>query len=95
MILSVASVWEMQIKLQIGKLRLESPLSLLLELQQKTNGLKILPISLQHVLVIETLPLLHKDPFDRILLAQAQIEDLMFVSADTLLKNYSSKIIWS
>lgn len=62
LLLSVVSVWEMQIKLQLGKLRLALPLKEIIE---------ILPVTLAHVLALENLPAYHKDPFDRLLVAQA------------------------
>lgn len=67
--LSAASVWEMQIKLQMGKLKLTLPLAELIESQQQTNNLQILPVLLTHVLALEHLPAHHKDPFDRLLIA--------------------------
>lgn len=87
LMLSVASVWEMQIKQQLGKLTLRLPLSELIEDQQKTNGVEILPISLAHVLALEALPPHHKDPFDRLLIAQANAEQIGLLSADPVLGN--------
>jgi PIN domain nuclease of toxin-antitoxin system len=66
LVLSVASVWEMQIKIQQGKLRFTVPLGELVESQRQTNGVQVLPIELEHVLALDTLPALHKDPFDRL-----------------------------
>ena len=63
LILSVASVWEIQIKRDLGKLRLPLPLLDVVASQQKTNNLRVLPVSLAHVLALEALPLYHKDPF--------------------------------
>ena len=63
LMLSVASVWEMQIKLQLGKLKLDIPLRILIENQQQKNDLKILSINLEHTLALDELPLHHKDPF--------------------------------
>jgi len=71
LLLSVVSVWEMQIKLQLGKLRLALPLKEIIETQQQTNSIEILPVTLAHVLALENLPAYHKDPFDRLLVAQA------------------------
>lgn len=87
-IISVASLWEMQIKLAIGKLTLRLPLAEVVREQQKQNGFEILPITLQHVLALETLPMHHKDPFDRLLIAQAQAEGLPLLSADAVFDQY-------
>jgi PIN domain nuclease of toxin-antitoxin system len=61
-LVSVASVWEMQIKTQLGKLKLSLPLTDILENQRQANGVEILPITLPHVLAVDQLPLHHKDP---------------------------------
>jgi PIN domain nuclease of toxin-antitoxin system len=94
LILSVASVWEMQIKLQLGKLKLQPSLNILVEAQQRANDLQILPIELGHVLALSDLPPHHKDPFDRILVAQALAEDAYLVSADEALARYPASLFW-
>jgi PIN domain nuclease of toxin-antitoxin system len=81
-ILSIASVWEMQIKLQLGKLNLNSSLPNLIDNQQRVNNLQILPIDLTHIYALNNLPLHHKDPFDRLLIAQAIVEQIPIVSID-------------
>jgi PIN domain nuclease of toxin-antitoxin system len=93
-LLSVASIWEMQIKLQLGKLSLDLPLAKVIESQQQTNGIEVLPIILSHVLELDSLPAYHKDPFDRLLIAQARIEDAVLVSNDQVFTNYSIKLLW-
>ena len=94
LILSVASVWEIQIKMQLGKLKLSLPISELIESQQRTNNIQILPIELSHVLALDNLPLHHKDPFDRLLIAQTQTEDAYIISKDPMLANYTVNLIW-
>lgn len=74
--LSIISVWEMQIKLQIDKLILEMPLPKLIKDQQETNDLQLLPIELTHIYALTNLPNHHRDPFDRLLIAQASVEQL-------------------
>lgn len=69
LLLSVASVWEMQIKIQSGKLNLDLPLRELISTQQQTNNLQLLPIEVEDVWVLESLPAVHRDPFDRIIIA--------------------------
>lgn len=93
--LSVASVWEMQIKLQMGKLHMEASLSETLESQQVVNQIQILPILLPDVLALQNLPLHHKDPFDRLLIAQAVREGMPIISKDVLLHAYPVQVIWS
>lgn len=87
-IISTASLWEMQIKLAIGKLPLRLPLVEMVREQQEQNGFEILPITLNHVLALENLPMHHKDPFDRLLIAQAQSENLPLLSADAVFDLY-------
>lgn len=94
LLLSVASVWEIQIKQQLGKLQLRVPLAGLIAAQQQTNGLELLPIELNHVLALDNLPLHHKDPFDRLLISQSRVEDAVLVSGDTVFAQYSVKLLW-
>ena len=93
LLLSVASVWEMQIKIQLGKLKLRLPLKALVKNQQETNNLTVLPVTLTHVLAVGDLPFHHKDPFDRLLIAQSIQEDLTLVTADSQFSAYSVKLL--
>ena len=93
-LLSVASVWEMQIKAHLGKLTLSTALAALLESQRQTNGIIILPIISEHVLALDGLPAYHKDPFDRLLVAQAKIEGATLVSHDPVFANYPVNVLW-
>jgi PIN domain nuclease of toxin-antitoxin system len=91
--LSVASVWEMVIKAQLGKLTLRVPLGDLVS-QQQANGLHVLPVTLAHTLGVAGLPAIHKDPFDRVLIAQANIEGAELVSADQVIRQYPVRVLW-
>ncbi|BAT53381.1 hypothetical protein NOS3756_23410 [Nostoc sp. NIES-3756] len=73
---SIASVWELKIKYQLGKLNLSSPIPNLIESQQRINNLQILPIELSHIYALDGLPNYHRDPFDRIVIAQAIVEKI-------------------
>lgn len=92
-LLSVGSVWEMMIKLQLGKLTLNMPLVKLLA-QQQVNGIQLLAVTLDHVLALESLPSAHKDPFDRLLVAQANVEGAVLVSVDPIFAQYPVKVLW-
>jgi PIN domain nuclease of toxin-antitoxin system len=94
LILSVTSLWEMQIKHQRGKLSLRLPLRDIVTHQQATNGVIVLPILPAHVFALEGLPTLHKDPFDRFLVAQANSEDATLVSADAIFVAYPVHTAW-
>jgi PIN domain nuclease of toxin-antitoxin system len=94
LILSVASVWEMQIKLQLGKLTLNLPLAEIITIQHETNDLEILPVKLEHILALEGLPLYHKDPFDRLLAVQANVEGAILLSCDPVFSQYPVNVVW-
>jgi PIN domain nuclease of toxin-antitoxin system len=91
---SLVSIWEMQIKLQIGKLTLNVSLSELIATQQKTNDVRILPIELVHILALDRLPNPHRDPFDRLLIAQAVVTQMPIVSVDTVFDSYPVQRWW-
>lgn len=93
LVLSVASVWEMQIKSQLGKLDLERPLAEIVESQQLINNVELLPVQLGHVLALQHLPLHHKDPFDRLITAQALAENMVVVSVDTVFPLYPITVL--
>jgi PIN domain nuclease of toxin-antitoxin system len=94
LIVSVVSAWEMQIKMQLGKLRLRLPLDQLISHQQQVNDVQVLPVELTHVLALGALPSHHKDPFDRLLIAQALDEGLTLVTADSAFASYPIQILW-
>jgi PIN domain nuclease of toxin-antitoxin system len=94
LLLSIASVWEMQIKLQIGKLTLPAPLANIITEQQTANGIQLLPIDLSHVLELASLADHHKDPFDRLLIAQARIEQATLVTDYSQIAKYAVPTIW-
>ncbi len=92
--ISAATGWEIAIKAQIGRLKMpDEPRRFILE-QLKINGMKSLPIEMRHALHISTLPIHHQDPFDRMLIAQAQMEELPVLSADPQFGKYEVTIIW-
>ncbi len=92
--ISSVIVWEIQIKLALNKIKLKWPLGESIDVERKANGFRILPISLEHALFIDKLPLIHKDPFDRMLIAQSIVEDLTFVSRDSHFSDYPVKLLW-
>ena len=88
--LSVASIWEIVIKVSIKKLNLAAPLATILGRYGK-DDFKLLPIELGHTLATGNLPFNHRDPFDRLLVAQAQSEDLEIISTDKVFDAYGVK----
>jgi len=94
LVLSMVSVWEIQIKQQLGKLQLSAPLREVIEKQQSANGIELLSIELAHILGLSELPVHHKDPFDRLLISQANAERLTLISSDPQIARYSVEVIW-
>jgi PIN domain nuclease of toxin-antitoxin system len=92
--LSVVSVWEILINVQSGKLPLPEPTGPYLTKKLAKDQIEILPITLDHVLLTESLPLHHRDPFDRLLIAQSMQEDWPIITADPWFARYSVKVIW-
>ncbi|HUJ95916.1 MAG TPA: type II toxin-antitoxin system VapC family toxin [Terriglobales bacterium] len=92
--LSVTCVWEILTKTQTGKLRLAESAQKFVTEQLTANNIQVLPLTLDHVFRLEQLPLHHRDPFDRILIAQSLEEEFPILSADPLLKNYSATLLW-
>jgi PIN domain nuclease of toxin-antitoxin system len=90
---SVVSVWEIVIKTQLGKLTLRLPLPDIVA-QQQANGLQVLAVTPPHSLAVEALPSVHKDPFDRLLVAQAMVEGAELVSADAIFSHYPVRLLW-
>lgn len=86
---SVASIWEIGIKFAIGKLPLPESPDQYISSRMGQLGVRSLEITATHALKAAALPLHHRDPFDRMLIAQAQLEDMTIVSADAILKQYS------
>ncbi|MBD2180267.1 type II toxin-antitoxin system VapC family toxin [Planktothrix sp. FACHB-1355] len=93
---SVASIWEIGIKVSIGKLPLPEPIDSYISTRMVQLGARYLEITAPHALQAAALPLHHRDPFDRMLIAQAQIEGMMLVSADPIFKEYSDlSLLWA
>lgn len=93
LLLSVASMWEMQLKHQIGKLPLPQPVQAFVSVQRQVNSVESLPIFERHIWALDSLPLHHKDPFDRLLVAQAIADDYALVSVDGLLAVYPVRLL--
>ena len=92
--LSVGSVWEMAVKKSLGRMELTVPLSRLVAEQLKQLRTSLLEIRREHALLVETLPFHHRDPFDRLLVAQAIEERLPLLSADSQLDAYPVERVW-
>lgn len=92
-LLSAVSSWEIAIKWSLGRLPLPEPPGTYIPSRMSHDAVDALPISHVHTLHVATLPQLHRDPFDRLLIAQAQIENIPLVTADSLLTRYDVDIL--
>ena len=89
-LLSAVVVWEVSIKRSLGKLEAPGDLAAALI----AGGAQPLPVGLDHAAVVEGLPWHHRDPFDRLLIAQATVERAAIVSADEMLRGYEVRVVW-
>ena len=92
--LSLASAWEMAIKCSIQKLQLPLPVKDYVLTRTQAHRIQLLEIALQHVAAVETLPLHHRDPFDRLIIAQGIAENMHILSDDPLIDSYPIQRIW-
>lgn len=92
--LSAASAWEISIKAALGKLRLSGEPGKVITEQMAANGIHPLPIQVSHALHVYSLPPHHGDPFDRMLVAQSQLEDLPIVTPDEQIARYGVQTVW-
>ena len=92
--LSVASIWEMSIKTSLGKLMLQQPIEQIITEQVQTNGLQLINIESIHALKVASLPWHHRDLFDRLIMAQSQLKNLIILGCDTAMDAYDIKRIW-
>lgn len=91
---SVASTWEVVIKERLGKLRLPSSPEAFFSQVLPAQSLTLLPIRHEHALEVHQLPSPHRDPFDRMLVAQARVEGLLLLSGDPVLAQYPVRLLW-
>ncbi len=86
--LSIASMWEMQIKYQLGKLELPASVPNFVTTQMNINDIQTLTVLDEHIWALDNLPLHHRDPFDRLLIAQAIVEGYQLASTDVVFRHY-------
>lgn len=93
-LLSFVSIWEMAIKHSIGKLNFNMSFPEFIEQQIINNGIEVIPIAREEIIVVSQLPLHHRDPFDRLLIAQSIVENIPILSADTIFDAYPIQRLW-
>jgi len=92
-VVSVASIWEISIKISLDKFRFPKGFNSFLQLVDE-SGFEILPITFEHTIVLSTLEFIHRDPFDRMLVAQCIADEFVIATKDDNIKKYSIKTIW-
>lgn len=93
-LLSIASLWEIAIKMSLGKLDLEKPFEELFPHQLELNDIEVLAIEIAHLKKVAVMPFHHRDPFDRLIIAQSLVEQLPVVSIDTKFDDYGVEHLW-
>jgi len=91
---SAASAWEMSIKIRLGRLTIEEELEPFIVKQLAENNFSTLPITIFHSIYTSKLPDIHKDPFDRMIIAQSKVENMSLISKDKNIKKYKVPIVW-
>ncbi|MFH1737753.1 MAG: type II toxin-antitoxin system VapC family toxin [bacterium] len=94
LLLSTATLWEIAIKISLGKLTLAEPYEIFMDSAVDAYDLSLLPITVKHASVLTDLPFHHRDPFDRLLVSQAIAEETPLVSGDATLDAYSIARVW-
>lgn len=90
---SIASIWELSIKISLGKFSFPNGIEGFIKLVEE-NGFEILPITLADTIKISSLEYIHRDPFDRIMIAQSLGNDLIIITKDSHIKKYTVKTLW-
>ena len=93
-LLSIASIWEMGIKHSIGKLTFELPFMTFVTSQMQQNSMEIFNIRIEHLDIVANLALHHRDPFDRLIISQAIVENLPIVGVDKAFDSYAVRRFW-
>lgn len=93
-LVSVASLWEVGLKMSLGRLDLAQPFEELIPRQMELNGFGLLPVRILHIAKVVSLPFHHRDPFDRMIVAQCAAEGLSVVSLDSVFDKYSLRRLW-
>lgn len=92
--LSTASVWELAVKSSVGRLALKTPVERFVPFCRRAHGIDLLPVSEDAALHVAKLPEIHKDPFDRMLVAQAIVEGLIILTPDPAITRYPARVMW-
>ena len=92
-LVSIATIWEIAIKISHGKFKFDKGFKQFLDLIEN-NGFEIVPLTLDHALIVSTLDFIHRDPFDRLIISQALTDDLTIITKDEYIEKYDVKTTW-
>jgi len=92
-IVSIASIWEISIKISLDKFRFPNGFKRFLEMIDE-NGFELLPVTFEHAIIVSTLEFIHRDPFDRLLIAQCKNDNLTIATKDENIKKYNIQTLW-
>lgn len=92
-IVSIASIWEISIKISLDKFRFSNGFKRFLEMIDE-NGFELLPVTFEHAIIVSTLEFIHRDPFDRLLIAQCKNDNLTIATKDENIRKYNIQTIW-
>ncbi len=92
--LSAASAWEIAIKVALGRIKISGPVEKLVPTEMAALSIEPLPVLHSHALRTIKLPPLHRDPFDRLLVAQTQVDHLTLVTSDRAIRSYAVPVVW-
>jgi PIN domain nuclease of toxin-antitoxin system len=92
--ISIGSLWEMAIKISLGKLSVSQPFEIFIPEQLTANDMTLLPIAVEHTVALITLPFHYRDPFGRLLIAQSLVTSMPIVGADTAFDAYGVQRLW-
>ena len=93
-LISPATLWEMAIKVRLGKYTLPGPFGPFMDTQLTSNRIRLLPVEVRHTAILASMPFHHRDPFDRLIVAQALAESIGVVSVDAMLDAYGVSRLW-
>lgn len=93
-VVSIATIWEIAIKTSLGKLTLAEPFADFFPKQLQINDIKVLHASIEHLKQVNQLEFIHRDPFDRLIISQAMVEDMILISKDTVFADYDVQLLW-
>ncbi len=93
-VVSIASLWEISLKISLGKLKLAQPFAEVFPKQLEINSIEILPIAIEHLKLVSELEYFHRDPFDRLIIVQAISEGMTLISKDSVFQKYDVDLLW-